>query len=334
MADKKISELNAKDLQPEDTLLAVGPTEDYRASASSVGRYVLEDYAGTQFAGKNQAISSAIGAASLSGLGDGTVTGAIKEVNTRIDTKAQEVNARIDAKVKESVDQSAITYVKKADMTEVVKELASADTKADTSIKALQSADEAITKKIHQNTTQISGLQSKISQVEATASSTQSTTQAFDGRIHSVENIASSCKSQISALKPIIVWDHIGRSMAEVQNNVNTYRARSYVDANWHLERFDRICVEYADDDGTLQSVMVTSPFWGQRIALMIGVSLPGTMWLKTKHFTVHNDGLREAKKGSQYLLGDAALPDHGAIGITQGNPIAILRITGYPAIK
>lgn len=321
MADKKISELNAKDLQPEDTLLAVGPTEDYRASASSVGRYVLEDYVGTQFAGKNQGISSAIGAASLSGLGDGTVTGAIKEVNTRIDTKAEEINARIDTKVKESADQSAITYIKKVDMTEVVKELVLADTKADTSIKALQSADETMTKKIQQNTTQISSLQSKISQVETTASSAQSTTLAL-------------CKNQISALKPIIVWDHIGRSMAEVQNNVNTYRARSYVDADWHLERFDRICIEYADDDGTIQSVMVTSPFWGQRIALMIGVSLPGTMWLKTKHFTVHNDGLREAKKGSQYFIGDAALPDHGSIGITQGNPIAILRITGYPAIK
>ena len=309
MADKKISELNAKDLQLEDTLLAVGPTEDYRASASSVGRYVLEDYVGTQFAGKNQGISSAIGAASLSGLGDGTVTGAIKSVNSRIDSQIYNISSKAEQ-----------TYATKADMTDAVQKLTSTDAN--------------LAQKIQPITTQLSNLDKRVSQAEGKAQTATTTTQAFDGRIHSVENIASSCKSQISALKPIIVWDHIGRSMAEVQNNVNTYRSRSYVDANWHLERFDRICVEYADDDGTLQSVMVTSPFWGQRIALMIGVSLPGTMWLKTKHFTVHNDGLREAKKGSQYFIGDAALPDHGAIGITQGNPIAILRITGYLAIK
>ena len=309
MADKKISELNAKDLQPTDTLLAVGPTEDYRASASSIGRYVLEDYAGTQFAGKNQTISSAIGAASLSGLGDGTVTGAIKSVNSRIDSQVHNVSSKAEQ-----------TYATKADMTDAVRKLTSTDAN--------------LAQKIQPITTQLSNLDKRVSQAEGKAQTATTTALAFDGRIHSIESIASSCKSQISALKPIIVWDHIGRSMAEVQNNVNTYRSRSYVDANWHLERFDRICVEYADDDGTLQSVMVTSPFWGQRIALMIGVSLPGTMWLKTKHFTVHNDGLREAKKGSQYFIGDAALPDHGSIVITQGNPIAILRITGYPAIK
>lgn len=133
--------------------------------------------------------------------------------------------------------------------------------------------------------------------------------------------------------KPVVLWDHVGRSQDEVRQNAAVYRARSYVDSNWHMERFERILIEYADDDGTMQSITVTGPFLGQRIALMTGVSLPGTMWIKTKHFTIHNDGLREAKIRDIFAFGDASLPDHGSIGITQGNPIAILRITGYPSI-
>ena len=121
-------------------------------------------------------------------------------MNTRIDTKAQEVNARIDAKVKESVDQSANTYVKKADMTEVIQGLALADTKADASIKALQSADETMTKKIQQNTTQISSLQNKISQVEATASSTQSTTNSS----------ISAINTKINAVKDYVIDQYFG----------------------------------------------------------------------------------------------------------------------------
>mgnify|MGYP000910661674 CR=1 FL=1 len=133
--------------------------------------------------------------------------------------------------------------------------------------------------------------------------------------------------------KPVVLWDHVGLSQDEVRQNAALYRARSYVDSNWHMERFERVLIEYADDDGTMQSMTVTGPFFGQRIALMTGVSLPGTMWLKTKHFTIHNDGIREAKIRDIYAFGDAALPDHGAIVITQGNPIAILRITGYPSL-